>query len=260
MRTVAVFNPKGGAGKTTLAANVAAAWALSGHPGLAVDFDPQATLTRLLIRRDAVGGATMYEAIRPDHPEVGIAEVRAPTLIDGLGIAPAGPNLRDLRYELVTVPDREQVLARALSSGLGPQVEWVLIDCPPDEGPLAIAALHAADVVLAPVNMRDAESLLSLQTLKATLAPIAAHRQGRPEVAAVVRIARGPRRTATQMIEATLDQIGLPVADRYTTQSAQWENATNRRGLLVLVRPRSAESRELAELALELWTTTRPAA
>lgn len=254
MRIVAVFNPKGGAGKTTLAANLSAAWALAGHRGVAVDFDPQNTLTRLLIDPAAAGGATMYEAIRPDFPDVGIAEVLAPTRIEGLSVAPAGPNLRNLRYELVTVAYREQVLVKVLEDLEG--VEWVLIDCPPDEGPLAMAALHAADAVVAPINMRDAESLLSLQTLKATLGPIAAHRGGLPEVAAVVRMARGERRTATRMIEATLDQIGLPVATHFTTQSAEWENATNRRGVLVVTRPRSGESRELAELALELWNTT----
>lgn len=107
MRIVAVFNPKGGAGKTTLAANLAAAWALAGRRGVAVDFDPQNTLTRLLIDPAAVGGATMYEAIRPDVPDVGIAEVLAPTRIEGLSVAPAGPNLRNLRYELVTVAYRE---------------------------------------------------------------------------------------------------------------------------------------------------------
>lgn len=135
-------------------------------------------------------------------------------------------------------------------------LDWVLVDCPPDEGPLAMAALHAADTVIAPINMRDAESLLSLQTLKKTLAPIAEHPRRAPGDRRRRPMARAERQTAAKSIEATLDLIGLPVAEHFTTQSAEWENATNRRGVLVLSKPRSGESREFAEIALELWNTT----
>ena len=45
MRTIAVLNQKGGVGKTTTVANVAAALAMSGIRTLVIDLDPQAHLT-----------------------------------------------------------------------------------------------------------------------------------------------------------------------------------------------------------------------
>ena len=46
MRTIAVCTQKGGVGKTTTVANLAAAWGSRGQRVLAVDFDPQFALTR----------------------------------------------------------------------------------------------------------------------------------------------------------------------------------------------------------------------
>jgi chromosome partitioning protein len=45
-RTIAVCTQKGGVGKTTTVANLAAAWGSQGRRVLAVDFDPQFALTR----------------------------------------------------------------------------------------------------------------------------------------------------------------------------------------------------------------------
>jgi chromosome partitioning protein len=46
MRTIAVCTQKGGVGKTTTVANVAAAWGSRSRRVLAIDFDPQFALTR----------------------------------------------------------------------------------------------------------------------------------------------------------------------------------------------------------------------
>eukprot|EP01052_Picozoa_sp_SAG31_P024761 SAG31_NODE_2128_length_6389_cov_2.933079_7_plen_156_part_00 len=44
-KTIACFNFKGGAGKTTIAANLAATLALKGHKTLMIDFDAQCNLS-----------------------------------------------------------------------------------------------------------------------------------------------------------------------------------------------------------------------
>ena len=47
MTVIAVFNMKGGVGKTTVAANLAAAIAKNGVEPLLIDLDPQAHLTSM---------------------------------------------------------------------------------------------------------------------------------------------------------------------------------------------------------------------
>src|SRR3954462_4345219 len=47
-KTVMIFGPKGGLGKTTIAAHLLVAAAKAGYSTLGVDFDPQRTLARWL--------------------------------------------------------------------------------------------------------------------------------------------------------------------------------------------------------------------
>jgi chromosome partitioning protein len=60
-RIVTVAQQKGGAGKTTLAAHLAVAWARDGHKVGVVDIDPQASLTKWFAERARVKDAVAIE-------------------------------------------------------------------------------------------------------------------------------------------------------------------------------------------------------
>lgn len=60
-RIVTVAQQKGGAGKTTLAAHLAVAWAKQGHKVGIVDIDPQASLTKWFAERARVKDAVAIE-------------------------------------------------------------------------------------------------------------------------------------------------------------------------------------------------------
>ena len=62
-RTFAVSSQKGGVGKTTTAANLAAVWSETGVRVLAVDFDPQFALTRSLGWAPSDAPATAVDVI-----------------------------------------------------------------------------------------------------------------------------------------------------------------------------------------------------
>ena len=74
-RRLAIFNHKGGVGKTTLTVNIGAALAERGHRVLLVDSDPQCNLTSYLVdadvvddlldRSDSEEGRTLWSAVKP---------------------------------------------------------------------------------------------------------------------------------------------------------------------------------------------------
>jgi chromosome partitioning protein len=53
VRRIVVLNPKGGSGKTTVAINLAAYYAVQGRNTVLMDYDPQASSTRWLTKRPA---------------------------------------------------------------------------------------------------------------------------------------------------------------------------------------------------------------
>ncbi|UCE88204.1 MAG: AAA family ATPase [Pseudomonadota bacterium] len=64
MQRVLVINAKGGCGKTTIATNLACAWACSGYRAALLDYDPQASAMRWLSlrsdERPAIHGVAVY--------------------------------------------------------------------------------------------------------------------------------------------------------------------------------------------------------
>jgi chromosome partitioning protein len=80
------------------------------------------------------------------------AEVIRPVLgIPYLDVLPATQDLVGAELELVTRPQRETVLRRALEQVRG-QYEFVLFDCPPSLGLITLNVLTAADGVIIPIQ------------------------------------------------------------------------------------------------------------
>ena len=94
MQVIAVTNFKGGSGKTTTAAHVAQYFAMRGYRTLAVDLDPQASLSALFGLEpefDLQENDTLYGAIRYDDKRRTLSEIIRKTYFTGTRYCPRQP-------------------------------------------------------------------------------------------------------------------------------------------------------------------------
>jgi chromosome partitioning protein len=140
-RTLAIANIKGGVGKTTTTANLAAALAERGRKVLAIDLDPQASLSLALGIPISTEGQTIREALSVDARPVSTLLIATRENFD---LVPASHGLRNLEHDL----ENGRVHLFALRDALAPvrgRYDYILLDCPASSGVLTGNALAAAD-------------------------------------------------------------------------------------------------------------------
>ena len=161
LHVVSVVNFKGGSGKTTTAAHLAQHLALKGHRVLAIDLDPQASLTALHgIQPELDDVPSLYETLRYDEERKPISEVIRPTNFPNLDIVPASLELQEYEYDTpvaLTSSDPYEGrtfftrISKALSE-VDDRYDVVVIDCPPQLGYLTLTALTASSSVIVTVH------------------------------------------------------------------------------------------------------------
>ncbi len=147
MRRIAVLNQKGGVGKTTTAANTAAALAAKGLKTVVIDLDPQSHLT-------------MHFGLEPENLQSGAYKVLTQSadfeeeilcVRPNLWILPANINLVGAESELVSIVGRETILRQAIQA-TKEKFDYIIIDCAPSLGLLTLNALAAVNEVLIPLQ------------------------------------------------------------------------------------------------------------
>ena len=148
-KAIAIFNQKGGVGKTTTNINLAACLAMKGKKVLILDIDPQVNTTSGVGISKRELDVTTHEILIEDDHHPGEAVV--PTGIENLDIMPASVQLAGAEVELINIAGREKRLKMAIDV-LKPEYDYIFIDCPPSLGILTINALTAVDSVLIPIQ------------------------------------------------------------------------------------------------------------
>ena len=161
LQVLAVVNFKGGSGKTTSAAHLAQHLALTGHRVLAIDLDPQASLSALHgIQPELDKNPSLYEALRYDAERKSIRDVIRPTNFPGLDIIPANLELQEYEYDTpLAMQNKANGEGRTFFTRItdalrevDAQYDVVVIDCPPQLGYLTLTALTASTSVLITIH------------------------------------------------------------------------------------------------------------
>jgi chromosome partitioning protein len=164
LQVIAIVNFKGGSGKTTTAAHLAQHLALTGHRVLAIDLDPQASLSALFGFQpefDIGPNETLYAALRYDGDRRSLREIIKKTNFPGLQIVPGNIELMEFEYDTPRIlatqggAERGPVFFARLHEVLGDvcdDYDVVVADCPPQLGYLTMSALCAATGVLITVH------------------------------------------------------------------------------------------------------------
>jgi chromosome partitioning protein len=179
LQVIACVNFKGGSGKTTTAAHLAQSLVLRGYRVLAIDLDPQASLSTLLGIRpenEVAAYPTIYDAIRYGVERRPIREVIQRTYFTGLDLVAADLELEVFEFEAPMAMARRKAtdhelpffarMAIALEE-VEANYDVVVVDCPPRLGYLTIAALCSATALLITIHpqMLDVSSMRQFLTM-----------------------------------------------------------------------------------------------
>ena len=186
MKTIAVFNNKGGVGKTSLVYHLAWMYANLDYNVVVADLDPQANLTTMFLHDEEL--EALWEASKTIHTSIepllaGTGDVTMPHLeTPTVGVSMVAGDMRlssaedDLSSQWPDCLDGKERAFRVLSAiwrvlrlaAEKADADFVLVDVGPNLGALNRAALVAADHVVVPVAP-DLYSLQGLRNLGPTL-------------------------------------------------------------------------------------------
>ena len=189
LQVITVVNFKGGSGKTTTAAHLAQYLALRGYRVLAIDLDPQASMSALhgiQPEFDVGDNETLYGAIRYDDQRRDLKDIIRKTYFTNLDLVPANLELMEFEHEspkaLMGGAQRELFFTRmdeALAS-VADQYDVVVVDCPPQLGFLTMSAMCSATAVLVTVHpqMLDVMSMCQFLLMTSDLLRVVANAGG----------------------------------------------------------------------------------
>ena len=147
-KAIAIFNQKGGVGKTTTNVNLSASLARLGKKVLVIDNDPQGNSTSGLGLSKEDHSPTLYDALIDDI-EVFECIVRTP--FENLDVIPSNVQLAGAEIEMIELERREQRLKRIIDA-VRDRYDYIFVDCPPSLGLLTINSLVAVDGVIIPIQ------------------------------------------------------------------------------------------------------------
>lgn len=286
LQVIAVTNFKGGSGKTTTAAHVAQYFAMRGFRTLAIDLDPQASLSALFGLQpefDLQDNDTLYGAIRYDDQRRPLSDIIRKTYFAGLDIVPGNLELQEFEHDTPKVlaePRRgsDRLFFSRIAAALETvehDYDVVVLDCPPSLGFLTLSALCAARSVLVTIHpqMLDVASMSQFLHMTASLLDVVEQAGGdadydffryvitryeptdgpQGQIVGLMRSLFGERVLTTAILKSTaISDAGLTKQTLYEVGRENFTRATYDRALESL----DGVNAEIERLIREAWGRT----
>ncbi|HEY8452853.1 MAG: ParA family protein [Micromonosporaceae bacterium] len=248
-RIIAMANQKGGVGKTTTTINLGAALAEYGRRVLLVDFDPQGALSVGLGANPHNLDLSIYNVLLQD--DVKVEDVLIKTNVDGLHLLPANIDLSAAEIQLVSEVAREMALARVLRP-LQKDYDFILIDCQPSLGLLAINALTCAHGVLIPLEC-EFFSLRGVALLLDTIDKVRERLNFDLELEGILATMYDSRTThSRQVLQRVVEAFGDKVYQTVITKTVKFPESTVAGAPITVLDPASSGARNYRQLAREV--------
>ncbi len=204
--TIVLTNQKGGVGKTTTSASLAAGLARKGRKVLAVDMDPQGNLG-FSLGADIDEGFTVYDALRGKVTVYDAIKrisdidiIRSNILLSGAEAAFRG--------------EKREMLLKNLLEPVERMYDYIIIDTPPAFNVLTLNGYSAANYLIIPMAT-EILSLMGLVQLKETYETIKQSVNPKLEIMGIVLTKYEKRRNLSrdvqEMVETVAKQLGTKV-------------------------------------------------
>ena len=153
---IAIFNMKGGVGKSATATNLADGLSrFKRKKVLLVDIDPQGTSGASLgieIWKLETQLKDVLQSETATERKQRLKQAIVPVCDNRVDVFPSNILLAVEELQISGLPGRENLLKRLLAE-IDTEYDFILIDCPPNIGVFSINALKASDGVIVPVDM-----------------------------------------------------------------------------------------------------------
>jgi chromosome partitioning protein len=249
MRIITLATIKGGVGKTILSAHLAASLAAKEVETLFIDLDPQGHAS-LLLGIDAEPGAPCIGDVLLPTADRRLTDVVIRDVRPHLSVAPAILQMALQERQLYAWALRLRAVLKALEQ-LDDTPDAVVIDTPPHIGAYTEAALHAADLTIAPIPAL-AGALQGFGDLRAAWEEMQDGRSGK--IACVVNMWDGRTKATNAAVLEAIDGLAVPVFSTRIPRAEVINQAALTHQLIFDHAPSAPVSGMLTEFAAEAWS------
>ena len=258
----AIFNQKGGVGKTSIACNIAAAMAKNDRKVLLVDLDAQANSSQYLLGdryhqqklfvSDFFSSTLSFKLFKDS-----LRETIVPTNYKKLFVIPADQRLKELQPKL---EGRYKIfkLAEAINTVIDKVgFDEVIFDTPPALNFYSMSSLIAADKVLVPFDC-DAFSAEALSQVSSAVQEVALdHNQELSIEGVVINQYQAQAKLPRESIKK-LEDDGYNILTPYLSSSVVMRESHAEAIPLVFHKPKHKLAEEFNDLSLHLMNLSKP--